>query len=126
MYTITLGIGTATNDTMDVTVKLTPSATVALFRKTVQPKALSPTALKILRLLDLNPDLATAIDWGTKCTKKAGDNIEEILVAPPAALAGAHAYTLTINHTNRSYSVSRDGGIGGGGSLYSRDFKENW
>lgn len=126
MYDITLGAGAETNGTTKVTVKFTPSATIALFRRTAQTEALSPTALKILRFLDLNPELATVIDWGTKWTKKADDDVEDILVVPPQSLAGAYSYTVAINHTKRSYSVSRGGGIGGGGSLYSRNFKENW
>ncbi len=127
MYNLTLHDGTESGKKVVVSVKFTPAATVALYRKTQKPESLSTTALTVLQHLDLNPDLATVIDWSLRWGRRdANDEMEVVLVVPPLYLSGAYSHTITINHTQRSYGVRQSGGIMGGGSSYSHEFLENW
>ncbi len=126
MYDFSVFCGNSDRLTGEASIKLTPSATAAAYRRTATPPLPSATARKVLQSLGLNPELATVIDWAWEYKRNPDDHIERILVVPPRGLEGAHSYTVTVNHTKREYCVSRSGGIGGGGSSCSRDLPESW
>jgi hypothetical protein len=125
MYEIAFCRGQDEDGCADTILKLTPAATVEAYRSMRTPPPPSETALKLLGLLGLSPELSTVIDWGATGADP-DDVVESLLVVPPAELPGAHSYRIRVNHTGRRYSVDTSGGIGGGGSLYSRDFDDDW
>jgi hypothetical protein len=126
MYDFNVFCGDSNKLPTEVSIKLTPSTTAAAYRRTATPPTPSATARVVLQSLGLNLELATVIDWASEYKRSPDDHIEVILVVPPAGLEGTHSYTVTVNHTKREYSVSRSGGIGGGGSTCSRDFPDSW
>lgn len=111
MYHLILQREGHTDDHFELTVKLTPAATVALYKATSQPPKPTAAALKILNELNLNPDDATVIDWGGMSAPSSSDEIEKILVLPPAKLPGGQSHLVTINHTKHSHQVQSAGGF---------------
>lgn len=97
-----------------------------VYKTPTQPEPttiLAPSSLatNIIKSLNLNMSLAKVVnmDFGQSGQEKdEKDCIETVIVSPPAGMMDGFTHTITINHTEGTYSVYKTGGIAGVNEKY--------